>query len=227
MEYPDLGERIAEIKTRISAAAARGGHGQNVTLVAVTKTHGAAAVEAAYRCGVADVGENKIQEATQKMSEVTAPARWHLIGHLQRNKVKSIDQFTLVHSVDSGRLADAIHKFGTERGKAVDVLVQINASREESKGGYQVDDLRLEAERLAVLSGMRICGVMTLARVDAPELELRQTFASARAAREVLVAAGHPAKELSMGMSQDFEVAVEEGATMVRLGTTLFGAREK
>ncbi len=227
MEYPDLAERVAEARARISAAAARGGHEQNVTLIAVTKTHGREAVEAAFRCGVADVGENKIQEAVRKMSEVSVPVRWHLIGHLQRNKVKSVDQFALVHSVDSGRLADAVHKFGLERERAVDALVQVNASREESKGGYSLDEFPAEAERLALLSGIRVCGVMTMARIDAPELELRETFAAARGARDVLRRAGHPANELSMGMSQDFEIAVEEGATMVRLGTTLFGAREK
>ncbi|MBA3657373.1 MAG: YggS family pyridoxal phosphate-dependent enzyme [Gemmatimonadaceae bacterium] len=227
MEYPDLGERVAGVRAKISAAASRGGHGQTVTLVAVTKTHGPEAVEAACSIGVLDVGENKIQEATQKMSEVSAPVRWHLIGHLQRNKVKAVDHFTLVHSVDSGRLADAIHRFGMERGRAVDVLVQVNGSREESKGGYSVDDLHSEADRLALLPGIRVCGVMTMGRLDAPERELRESFQAARTARGLLMEAGHPAKELSMGMSQDYEIAVEEGATMVRLGTTLFGAREK
>ncbi len=227
MEYPDLAERVAEVRARINAAAARGGHGQSVTLVAVTKTHGAEAVEAAHACGLKDVGENKVQEAIEKMSRVSSPVRWHLIGHLQRNKVKGIDQFTLVHSIDSGRLADAVHKFGIERGRAVDGLIQVNASREESKGGYRLNDIRPEAERLMLLSGIRICGVMTLARLDAPEKELRESFADARAARDVLAATGHPARELSMGMSQDYEIAVEEAATMVRLGTTLFGAREK
>lgn len=227
MEYPDLAERVAEVRAQISAAAERGGHRQQVTLVAVTKTHGAAAVEAAFRCGLTDVGENKIQEATRKMSEVSAPVQWHLIGHLQRNKVQLIDRFALVHSVDSSRLADTLHKFGLEREKPVDALIQVNASREESKGGLQSDELAPEAERLVILSGIRIRGVMTMARIDASEMELRETFASARAARDVLIQAGHPAKELSMGMSQDFEIAVEEGATIVRLGTTLFGAREK
>jgi pyridoxal phosphate enzyme (YggS family) len=227
MEYPDLAERIADVKARIDAAAARGGHGQKVTLVAVTKTHGPEAVEAAHACGVSDVGENKVQEALDKMAQVSSPVRWHLIGHLQRNKVKAVDHFTLVHSVDSSRLADAVHKFGVERGRAVDALLQVNASREETKGGFSLDDVRPEAERLALLSGIRICGVMTMARLDAPELELRESFADARAARDVLLEAGHPARELSMGMSQDYEIAVEEGATMVRLGTTLFGAREK
>ena len=227
MDYSQLSERIAEVRARIDAASARGGRGQKVTIVAVTKTHGPEAVEAAHACGLSDVGENKVQEALDKMSQVTSPVRWHLIGHLQRNKVKAVDQFTLVHSIDSSRLADAVHKFGIERGRAVDSLVQINASGEESKGGYGPGDLRAEAERLALLPGIRICGVMTMARLDAPELELRETFARARSARDVLVEAGHPARELSMGMSQDYEIAVEEGATMVRLGTTLFGAREK
>ena len=226
MEYPDFADRAAAVRARIDAAVARGGHSQQVTLVAVTKTHGAEAVEAAYASGVIDVGENKVQEALEKMKDVSVPVRWHLIGHLQRNKVRAVDQFTLVHSVDSARLADAVHKFGVERGRPVDALVQVNGSREETKGGYQPGDLRAEAERLALLSGIRICGVMTMARLGAGELELRESFASARAARDVLAAAGHPAKELSMGMSQDFEIAVEEGATMVRLGTTLFGARE-
>lgn len=227
MDYSQLSERIAEVRARIDAASARGGRGQKVTIVAVTKTHGPEAVEAAHACGLSDVGENKVQEALDKMSQVTSPVRWHLIGHLQRNKVKAVDQFTLVHSIDSSRLADAVHKFGIERGRAVDSLVQINASGEESKGGYGPGDLRAEAERLALLPGIRICGVMTMARLDAPELELRETFARARSARDVLAEAGHPVRELSMGMSQDYEIAVEEGATMVRLGTTLFGAREK
>lgn len=183
-------------------------------------------MQAAFASGVVDVGENKVQEALEKMTSVSVPVRWHLIGHLQRNKVKAVDQFTLVHSVDSARLADAIHKFGVERGRAVDALVQINGSSEATKGGYEPGDLQPEAERLALLSGIRICGVMTMARLGAGELELRESFAAARGARDVLAGAGHPAKELSMGMSQDYEIAVEEGATMVRLGTTLFGARE-
>jgi len=227
MEYPDLAKRVAAVRARIDAAIVRGGHGQQVTLVAVTKTHGPEAVEAAWVCGIADVGENRIQEAIEKMLVVTSPVRWHLIGHLQRNKVQSAGKFAMVHSIDSARLADALHRFGLERGRAVDGLVQINASGEGSKGGFDLDAIRAEAERLALLSGLKVRGVMTMARLDAPELELRETFAAARAARDVLAAAGHPARELSMGMSQDYEIAVEEGATMVRLGTTLFGAREK
>jgi len=169
-------------------AAARGGHGQQVTIVAVTKTHGPEAAKAAYEAGLHDVGENKVQEALKKMAAVDVPVRWHLIGHLQRNKVKSLEQFVLLHSLDSPRLADAVCEFGIARGRAVDVLLELNITGEASKGGYTLSEMLPEAERLA---------------------------------------SGHPAEELSMGMSNDYEIAVEEGATLVRIGTTLFGARAK
>jgi pyridoxal phosphate enzyme (YggS family) len=225
MLFPDVAERVAEVRGRIDDAVVRGGHGQRVTLVAVTKTHGPEAVEAAWRAGVADVGENKVQEALTKMAAVQVPVRWHLIGHLQRNKVKQIDGFALVHSVDSARLADAVHAHGVRRGRAVDALLQVNVSGEASKGGYAADEMRAEAERLAALPGLRVCGVMTMAPFGAAEAVLRATFGGARAACEVLREAGHPAHALSMGMTEDFEIAVEEGATHVRLGTYLFGAR--
>lgn len=227
MAFPGLAERVADIRARIAAAVSRGGHGQNVTIVAVTKTHGPEAARAAYEAGLHDVGENKVQEALTKMSAVDVPVRWHLIGHLQRNKVKSLDRFVLLHSLDSARLADAVCAFGIARGRAVDVLVELNLSGERSKGGYTAAELLPEAERFARLSGLRVRGVMTMATFSASEPELRRTFAEAREARAVLAGAGHPAAELSMGMSNDYEVAVEEGATMVRLGTSLFGARAK
>jgi pyridoxal phosphate enzyme (YggS family) len=227
MAFPGLAERVADVRARIAAAVDRGGHGQDVTIVAVTKTHGPDAARAAYEAGLHDVGENKVQEALKKMSDVEVPVRWHLIGHLQRNKVKSLDRFVLLHSLDSARLADAVCAFGIARGRAVDVLLELHLSGERSKGGYTVSELLPEAERLATLSGLRVRGVMTMASFSASESQLRQTFADARDARAMLVDAGHPAEELSMGMSNDYEIAVEEGATMVRLGTTLFGARAK
>jgi pyridoxal phosphate enzyme (YggS family) len=227
MVFPGLAERVADVRARIAAAAARGGHGQQVTIVAVTKTQGADAARAAYEAGLHDVGENKIQEALKKMALVDVPVRWHLIGHLQRNKVKALEQFVLLHSLDSPRLADAVCAFGLERGRAVDALIELNLSGEDSKGGYKVSELLPEAERLVSLAGVRIRGVMTMASFTATESELHRTFAEAREAREELIAAGHPAEELSMGMSNDYEIAVEEGATLVRLGTILFGARDK
>ena len=225
MPFQDLPERVAEVAQRIDAAVARGGHRQEVTLVAVTKTHGPEAVHAAWEAGVHDVAENKVQEAVAKMAAVDVPVRWHLIGHLQRNKVRSLDQFSLLHSLDSVRLADAVCAEGIRRGKAIDALVQVNVSGEDTKGGFGPEELRAEAERLTTLVGVRVRGVMTMAPFDAEERVLRSTFAGARAAREVLREAGHPADALSMGMSNDYEIAVEEGATLVRLGTVLFGAR--
>jgi PLP dependent protein len=225
MPFPGLAERLSEVRERIDAAAARGGHERAVTVVAVTKGHGPEAIAAAWQAGLEDIGENRVQEALQKMANVTAQVRWHLIGHLQRNKVKWLRHFQLVHSVDSSRLADAIDAYGTSRGLPVEVLVQVNVVGEETKGGYTPSEMEREAERLASLRGIRVRGVMTMAPFDADERTLRTVFAGARSIRSRLVAAGHEATELSMGMSNDFEIAVEEGATLVRLGTVLFGAR--
>lgn len=225
MPFSDLPERVAEVRGRIAAAAARGGHGQSVTLVAVTKTHGPEAVVAAVEAGVPDVGENRVQEALQKMEQVKVEARWHLIGHLQRNKVKALPRFVLTHSLDRPGLADDIDAFARTQRRAFDVLMQVNVVGEESKGGYPPAAWEAEAQRLRGLAGVRVRGVMTMAPLDADETTVRAVFAGARRAREVLRAAGHEATELSMGMSDDFEIAVEEGATCVRLGTVLFGAR--
>jgi pyridoxal phosphate enzyme (YggS family) len=225
MPFPDLAERVSEVRGRIDAARVRGGHGQAVRVVAVTKGHGAEAVEAALRVGLEDIGENRVQEALQKMADVTAPVRWHLIGHVQRNKVKWLHRFDLVHSLDSSRLADAMHAVGSAGGHPVDALVQVNVVGEETKGGFTPSEVEREAERLMALSGIRVLGVMAMAPFDADERTLRAVFAGARGACGVLASAGLLATELSMGMSNDFEVAVEEGATLVRLGTVLFGAR--
>ena len=225
MPFPDLPDRLAEVRARIDDAIRRGGHGQTVTVVGVTKTYGPDAPRAAWEAGLRDVGENKVQEALAKMPKVGVPLRWHLIGHLQRNKVKQIDPFDLIQSMDSARLADALDAHGSARGRPVEVLAQVNVSGEETKGGYQPSMFEQETGRLRGLSGIVVRGVMTMAPFDASEATLRSVFAGARRCAEVLRAAGHPATELSMGMSGDFEVAVEEGATLVRLGTVLFGAR--
>ncbi len=227
MPFPDLERRIAEIRERIAAASSRGGHGQKTTIIAVTKTHGPDAAAAAFEGGIADVGENKVPEALGKMDDVLVPVRWHLIGHLQRNKVKSLDRFVLFHALDSSRLVDAIDRFGIELGKPVEVLMQVNHAREETKGGFEVKEVAGEADRLASMKGILVRGAMTIARNGADESELRKTFGAVRETNRVLAEAGHPATELSMGMSSDYELAVEEGATMVRLGSILFGERGK
>jgi hypothetical protein len=226
MRFSDLPDRAREVRDRIDAARQRGGHEQLVTVVAVTKTHGPEAVEAACAAGLRDVGENRVQEAVRKMEAIRSQVRWHLIGHLQRNKAKQVTRFALVHSIDSSRLADAVNEVGCQNSRPVDVLLQVNVVGEATKGGYALNTLQAEAERVQALTGLRVRGVMTMAPLDANEHVLRQVFSGARAARETLAAAGHPATELSMGMSNDFEIAVEEGATLVRLGTILFGERE-
>jgi pyridoxal phosphate enzyme (YggS family) len=228
MHFQALPERVTEIRQKVGAAVARGGHGQTVRIVAVTKTHGPEAVTAAMSAGLHEIGENKVQEAIGKqdvLGAAGAGATWHLIGHLQRNKVKFLDRFALFHAVDSTRLADAIDEFGRKKGSAIDVLLEANVSGEASKGGFSLDEVKREAERLAAMNGIRVHGVMTMAPFDADEATLRRVFGGAREAREICRRAGHDASELSMGMSGDFEVAVEEGATMVRLGTVLFGER--
>jgi len=183
------------------------------------------AVLAALECGLGDVGENRVQEALAKMDEVKVPVRWHLIGHLQRNKLRALERFSLFHALDSARLADSANDFGLERNSPVNVLVQVNVAGESTKGGFSLEDLAAESTRMATMTGLRVKGVMTMARFDTDEGELRRTFSAAREARAILSSAGHDATELSMGMSGDYEIAVEEGATMVRLGTTLFGVR--
>lgn len=225
MPFPDLPDRLREVRERIDDAIRRGGHGQAVTIVAVTKTQGPDAVQAAWDAGIGDVGENRVQEALPKMDAVSVPVRWHLIGHLQRNKVKALTRFNLLHSLDSSRLADSVNELGSSSHSPIDALLQVNVVGEESKGGFSSKDWESEAARLRSLDGIRVRGVMTMAPLDANESTLRTVFAGARTAREILRSAGHDATELSMGMSNDYEVAVEEGATYVRLGTILFGAR--
>lgn len=216
---------IADARDRIAAARQRGGHGQEVTLIAVTKTHGPEAVEAAAAAGVRDVGENRVQEAERKRAAVAADVRWHLIGHLQRNKAAAAATFDLVHSLDSERLAVALQAAAVELVHPVPVLLQVNVSGETSKFGVTESDVEALAERLHALPQLRVQGVMTMAPYDANETTLRSVFAGARRCLETVRAAGHDAQALSMGMSGDFEVAVEEGATHVRLGTMLFGSR--
>ena len=225
MPFPGIGERVREVRERISAALQRGGHGQSVQIVAVTKTYGPEAAAAAWEAGVGIVGENRIQEAIGKMDQVTEPVKWHLIGHLQRNKVRHLDRFAMFHALDSERLAFAITEREGAAGRRMPVLVQVNVSGEATKGGFDLEELRGAAPTLAALPGIEVRGTMTMAPYEAPETVLREVFGRCRRAAEVLREAGLDARELSMGMSGDYEVAVEEGATMVRLGTILFGAR--
>src|SRR3954464_8293607 len=169
MPFEDLPNRLSEVRQRIDQAVRRGGHDQTVRIIAVTKTHGPEAVEAAWNAGLQDVGENRVQEALGKMAAVSLPVHWHLIGHLQRNKVKSADGFFLIHSIDSLRLAETVDAHASSRGARASVLVQTNVVGEESKGGFSFGELAAAADRLASMKGLDVRGVMTMAPFDAPE----------------------------------------------------------
>jgi pyridoxal phosphate enzyme (YggS family) len=218
-----LAERVAAVRARIAGAARRAGRNpSDVTLVAVTKTVTPEVAAMAAEL-VRDLGENRPQELWRKAAAVPT-ARWHLIGHLQRNKIdRTVPLATLIHSVDSDRLLDALDAFGRKRGSPVPMLLEVNCSRETAKGGFAVEALPALGDRLPALAGVAVRGLMTMAAYsDNPE-DARPAFAELRRLRDDLRArTGLELPELSMGMSGDFEVAVEEGATLVRVGTALF-----
>ena len=222
--------RLAAVRGRIEAAAARVGRDPaSVRLVAVTKGHDAAAPRAALDAGCVDVGENYVQELVAKMDALAAPnARWHLIGPLQRNKVKYVvGRVVLIHTVDSAALADALDARAAALRVTQDVLCQVNVGEEPQKYGVPTGGLFPLLEHLRGKRHLRVVGLMTLPPFfDAPE-RVRPFFSALRGLQEGARTAFPelPLGELSMGMSGDFEVAVEEGATLVRVGTTLFGAR--
>lgn len=229
MDTGELAGRVARVRERIERARARAGRVGEVTLVAVTKTYPAEAVRAVLAAGVADAGENRVQELEEKVGEVgRAAIRWHLIGHLQRNKAaKAVALFDLIHSLDSLRLAEALSAAAVKSGGEVGALVQVNASGEASKGGFEPAELVDAVGRIAELPGMRVRGLMSMAAFTDDEAAVRRSFATTRGlldevARQVPALAG---RELSMGMSNDFEIAVEEGSTLVRVGSVLFGER--
>jgi PLP dependent protein len=224
-----LRDALPRVEERIGAALARSGRTDAVTIVGVTKGHPPEAVRAAAAVGLTRCGENRVAELEAKVGAVGRDrVEWHLVGHLQRNKVRrALPLFDLVHSIDSLRLADELSAEAERAGVEVRGLVQVNVSGEAAKGGFAEAEVLAGVARVAALPRLRIQGLMTMAPLDAAERELRRIFARARAlfdacGREVT---GFDARYLSMGMSNDFETAVMEGSTMVRLGTVLFGER--
>lgn len=225
-------ERYNEIVKRKDAAAVRSGRSpEDVTLVAVTKTHPANELNEVIDAGATDIGENKVQEVLEKYDDVK-PVRWHLIGHLQTNKVKSIvDKVVMIHSVDSLHLAKEIDKRSAAIGKTMDILIQINSAMEETKTGISSADLKTLCEEIcAECTNVRICGLMCIPPIAATPEDNRPYFREAKALFEDMKSWNLPIDrceptELSMGMSGDFEVAIEEGATIVRVGSSIFGPR--
>ncbi len=219
---------LAAVRGRIAAAAARAGRtADEVTLVAVTKGHPLERVREAAAAGLLDVGESRVQEAAGKQAAwPDAPVRWHLIGHLQRNKARlAVGRFALIHSLDSLRLADALESAAAAAGVVQEVLVEVNVAREPQKSGASPDEAPALVAHAARLPHLRLRGLMTMAPYDAPLDVQHRVFGGLRELRDGLATSTLPLAVLSMGMSGDFEAAVEEGATMVRLGTILFGER--
>ena len=229
--YEHIPQRLAEIRARIADAAGRAGRRpSDVRLIAVSKTHPIDAIRAAADAGQVDFGENKVQEALQKISAATdTRLRWHLVGHLQSNKAgKAAAACTCIHAIDSVDLLRRVDQAAEAAGRTIEVLVQVDLALEATKHGAPVQDV---ADIFAAADGCRaaaLVGLMLLPPiVDDPE-QARPWFARLRTMRDALEAQGVPAsrrRELSMGMSHDFEVAIEEGATMVRVGTAIFGER--
>ena len=228
MSYPQIGSRVEAVRERVARACERAGRSAaEVTVVGVTKTHPAEAVEALAREEILDIGENKVQELDGKAAQVTAPVRWHLIGHLQRNKAKrAVELAHLIHSVDSLRLAAKLSDEGEARGTPVDGLVQVNLSGEETKGGLEEPGILDQLGEICELPGLRVRGLMTMAPFTEDEARVRGVFSAARELSErARQLAGFEGAHLSMGMSNDFELAIEEGSTLIRLGTVLLGER--
>ena len=229
-----IAQNLAEVRGRIDAAAQRAGRDPAaVTLVAVSKTFSADHVRAAWNAGQRDFGENKVQEAEQKIAATTdlAGARWHLIGHLQSNKArKGATSFAVIHSIDSVELLNRIDAAATEQGARLDVLVQADLAGEATKHGAAAQEVEDLVRRALEARAVRLVGLMLLPPWNENQEVTRPWFAKLRDLRDRLVAGGVPSgalEHLSMGMSHDFEAAVEEGATLVRVGTAIFGKREK
>ncbi|MGB4569851.1 MAG: YggS family pyridoxal phosphate-dependent enzyme [Tepidanaerobacteraceae bacterium] len=226
-----LKQNIQQIKKRIEAAAERSGRNpEDIYLIAVTKNFSAELIQEAVDNGIVFLGENRVQEAKSKVDLVKGNIEWHLIGHLQRNKVKTaIDIFTMIQSLDSWRLAEEIQKRAQQADKVIDVLVQVNIGSEETKYGIDPDDTEVFIEKVATLPNLKVRGLMAIAPFKENPEDVRAYF---RHLREIFQSIKEKSIEnvsmeyLSMGISNDFEVAIEEGANMVRIGTGIFGTRK-
>lgn len=226
MDFPALPASLARVRETVARHQPLGGWSHPVRIVAVTKSHGPEAVRAALAAGLTDVGENRVQEALRKQEALAGvPVAWHLIGTLQRNKARhAAGRFALIHSVDRADLAAELDR-RVSPGARQTVLVQVNCSDEPQKGGVEPEALPALLDALGGLERLELRGLMTMSALTDDVAEQRRAFRRLRELRDAAEAAGHRLPELSMGMSGDYPVAVEEGATMIRLGTVLFGER--
>lgn len=224
-------ENLERVRDQIHRAAERAGRtADEITVVAVTKTHGPEVVEEAIRAGIEDVGENRMQEFLRKAEAVGPACRWHLVGHLQTNKVnKAVGRFALVHSVDSIRIAEKLATASEQQGLTTDVLCEVNTSGEESKYGFQPEETVEACARIAGLTGLRLRGLMTVGPWVSDQSIVAKAFAALRHLKERVereIDGDTRPFHLSMGMTDDFEIAIAEGSTIVRLGRVLFGERD-
>ena len=218
----DIEANVREVHGRIARACERSHRSPaEITLVVVTKEVGISAIRAAFYCGIRDFGENRVQEAEEKighLSDIKPDVTWHMVGHLQSNKAKTAGElFDIIHSVDSIKLAEILSR-RVER--TLPVLLQVNVSREATKGGFAVNEVEAAVEKIRQLPNLKVKGLMTIAPLVADIEEARPVFRKLRELRDYL-----GLEHLSMGMTDDFEVAVEEGATMLRIGRAIFGDR--
>jgi pyridoxal phosphate enzyme (YggS family) len=227
----EIARNLEEVRARIGAAARRAGRDpREITLIAVSKTFGADRVRAAFSAGQRDFGENKVQEALQKIGETAdIQIRWHLIGHLQSNKArKAAPPFACIHSIDSVDLLGRLDAAAADAAVTPDVLVQVDLAGENTKFGAPVEEARRIVDTALTCNAVRLSGLMLLPPWNEDQEQTRPWFARLRALRDEWIAEGVPRdalRHLSMGMSHDFEAAIEEGATMVRVGTAIFGKR--
>lgn len=225
-------ENLEEVNKRILSACEKAGRDpKEVTLIAVSKTKPASMIEEAYGAGVRDFGENKVQELCEKHKELPQDIKWHMIGHLQRNKVKQIiGKTVLIHSVDSLRLAEQIEEEAGKQDLIIDILLEINVAEEDSKFGFKLEEAESAILKIATFPHVRIKGLMTIAPFVEKSEENRSVFKKLRQFYVDMQSKNIDNVNmslLSMGMTGDYEVAIEEGATLVRVGTGIFGTRYK
>ena len=231
MTTEKMRDQLEGVQSRIREAAIRSGRDpEEIHLIAVTKTQSIETLERAFEAGIRTVGENRVQEMLSKWPHFEHRFEWHIIGHLQTNKVKYIiDKVSLIHSVDSLKLAQEISRLAVKSGRLIPILIQVNPAEEESKFGLSTDEVETLVREAAELPGIAIQGLMTIAPFVEDEALLRQVFSEMRRIYDHLKALALPGVEmkyLSMGMTHDFEIAIEEGANMIRIGSGLFGDRK-
>ena len=225
-----IAENLAHVRERIAQAAIKATRSvDDIQLVAISKTHEAERVREAVEAGQTLFGESRVQEARVKIPELPSNLRWHFVGHLQKNKIRhALPLFELIHSVDSLALAQEMNRIAEEEGSHPRVLLEVNVAGEGSKFGFQPDKLRAEMEPLLALPRLSILGLMMIPPIAEEDEASRKYFVGLRELRDRLQTEFHvDLAQLSMGMTQDFPIAVEEGATLVRVGTAIFGERKR